>query len=848
MHRPRPEPWPRELLRELREAARSLRRSPRFALVAILTLGPASARRPRWSASSTRSCCGRSPSATPERLVSIIQHVPPNRPAPRRVSAGSRGRSSSVAREHADPLSGGGHDDVDRIVRTRQGTARLWGGMVSATRSRCSARARSLGRTLLPSDESNPTCWSCRSTRGATLPVRSPQSWARRRVPDATAAPADDRRRRDARRLRVPHGADGVLRAVRSEQPGVAQGPRLTMLGIVRGDATLEAATGEARRSAPRSRHRRRQRAPLTRPRFELRNLKDAQIKELRPALRVFLAAVGGRPADRVRQRRQPAAGPRLGAPARNRGPHRHGRQPQPHRPADARGVPRARGRRRPAGCALGAVGVTLVKQLATVDAPGIFRLTFGASILPRVQEIGVDPAMFAIAFGISALAAVAVRRASRAAPVEIQPDAGVRSRGSGTIEADPRLRALLVVAQLVMATVLLVGAGLLIHSFGRVVGGRPRLRRSSRRGAAARVPAQPFDRAPDGDDRRPVAAARRARGRGGRIHSARRADWRADHDRARSYPQGRTPEEMRAGSDAIVASGQRRYLTAVGARMLEGRRHRPDRRWFAAGDRDQPRHRPALRPGPAARTTRRLALGQSARHVPGRRRGRGSAQRAAAGRADSRGLRRLSRDAEDSAAARRAPLWQPSARSASCRSRCACTADPASAAPTGEPYRARDRPGRRRRRHPAARASRRQLGRPPPLLRRAARPSSPPSRACWPRLASTACWPTRSNNARRKSASAWRSARNGDTCCALILGRGLALTVVGLAARAGGGRSRNARAREPAVRRHAARRRDVPRRRAALRSPVRLRRTCPRAGRHAGQSAGRARRGMSGA
>ena len=52
-------------------------------------------------------------------------------------------------------------------------------------------------------------------------------------------------------------------------------------------------------------------------------------------------------------------------------------------------------------GAFVGAAGVTLVKQLTSVDAPGIFRLGFGTSIVPRGNEIGVDPRMFGIVFGI---------------------------------------------------------------------------------------------------------------------------------------------------------------------------------------------------------------------------------------------------------------------------------------------------------------------------------------------------------------------------------------------------------------------------------------------------------------
>ena len=84
-------------------------------------------------------------------------------------------------------------------------------------------------------------------------------------------------------------------------------------------------------------------------------------------------------------------------------------------------------------GALLGAAGVALVKQLATVEAPGIFRLMFGSTILPRGHEVGVDLKMFGIAFVIAAVTSVVFGllpavRLSRANHVH-----AMGSRGSGT-------------------------------------------------------------------------------------------------------------------------------------------------------------------------------------------------------------------------------------------------------------------------------------------------------------------------------------------------------------------------------------------------------------------------------
>ena len=99
-------------------------------------------------------------------------------------------------------------------------------------------------------------------------------------------------------------------------------------------------------------------------------------------------------------------------------------------------------------GAVIGALGVTLVRELATVEAPGIFRLMFGDSILPRAQELAVDARMFAIAFGVAALTAILVTvppalHASRAQPMQ-----AFGARGSGGSRGASRLRSALVVAR----------------------------------------------------------------------------------------------------------------------------------------------------------------------------------------------------------------------------------------------------------------------------------------------------------------------------------------------------------------------------------------------------------------
>jgi predicted permease len=122
------------------------------------------------------------------------------------------------------------------------------------------------------------------------------------------------------------------------------------------------------------------------------------------------------------------------------------------------------------AGIALAYGGVRLVRTLATVDLPRIF-LPAGSNLLPRLDEVAINPAILTFALGISVVAGlvfglVPALHVSRVDNAHWLPASVVL----GSIGATPRTRSgvtrLLVVGQLVLATTLLVGAGLLVRSF----------------------------------------------------------------------------------------------------------------------------------------------------------------------------------------------------------------------------------------------------------------------------------------------------------------------------------------------------------------------------------------------
>lgn len=120
-------------------------------------------------------------------------------------------------------------------------------------------------------------------------------------------------------------------------------------------------------------------------------------------------------------------------------------------------------------GVLLAVAGVEVLRTLASPNAPGPFRITFGGAVIPRLHEVAVDGRMLLIALGLSAVTAIVISilpvlRLSRVGHVE-----AMGGRGASGARRDTRLRHLLVAGQVATATLLLVGAGLVINSFGKL-------------------------------------------------------------------------------------------------------------------------------------------------------------------------------------------------------------------------------------------------------------------------------------------------------------------------------------------------------------------------------------------
>jgi predicted permease len=200
-------------------------------------------------------------------------------------------------------------------------------------------------------------------------------------------------------------------------------------------------------------------------PRFEIVGLQDELVEPVRPALRVLMAAVGvvllivcANVANLLMARgstRQRELGIRraLGA-----GRGRVIRQIL----TESLVLSTAGGL---AGTGLAFGGLWLLKTLTAVNLPALYGGT--STLLPGIERVGIDTGVLAfsllvclgtgLVFGLMPalhLADVALPHTSR------------HAAASGLTRARTSVRRLLTVSQLALATMLLVGAGLLIHSF----------------------------------------------------------------------------------------------------------------------------------------------------------------------------------------------------------------------------------------------------------------------------------------------------------------------------------------------------------------------------------------------
>ena len=456
-----------DLARDVRYAVRQLRRSPGFALAALLCLGLGIGATTAIFSVVGTILLQPLPFDDSDRLVRVAENTPPSargRPLMQRGLTFSEfidWRAHSKTLSDAYAIIGVGQ----RLVRTTQGPVGLWGSATSTNAFALLRVPALLGRTLDASDEANPN-----------VVVLSYDTWHKHFNADpAIVGTAIEFRAGGLMGGMAPRlmTVVGVLPAGVTLPEGWADfywpmtkaGPGgVAVIGQLAPGVSLEAASAEANAMGAAIRPPWPANAdPLTVPRFEVERLKDRAVARVRPALRVFLAAVVvvlvivcANVANLLLAR---------GTARRSEMAVRF-----------ALGASRVRIVRQSLteslvlalcggalGALLGAAGVALIKQLATVEAPGIYRLMFGSTILPRAHEVTVDLSVLGVAFG---LAAVTIVMFGVLPALSLSRGGSNASRRSSTGPADSRMRSALVAGQLVMATILLVGAGLLTRSF----------------------------------------------------------------------------------------------------------------------------------------------------------------------------------------------------------------------------------------------------------------------------------------------------------------------------------------------------------------------------------------------
>ena len=117
--------------------------------------------------------------------------------------------------------------------------------------------------------------------------------------------------------------------------------------------------------------------------------------------------------------------------------------------------------------------GVWFLREFATPDAPGPFRISFGGAMFPRLHEAHPDATLLVLAILLTGLTAMLVciipaLRGSRVDQAHALNQRGATGQ-SGARRGGMGLRDALVVGQLGVAIILLIGAGLLINSFGKL-------------------------------------------------------------------------------------------------------------------------------------------------------------------------------------------------------------------------------------------------------------------------------------------------------------------------------------------------------------------------------------------
>jgi predicted permease len=465
-------------------ALRGLIRSPGFAAAAVMTLGLGIGAATAVFSVVNTVLLEPLPYKDADRLVRIVERAAPANPnAPLLRRTGMSWTESTAWRKASKMLSEIAFSITPPItlMPTDAGSARLTGGLVSPHLFAMLGASARLGRTLDAAD----------AAAGSNVVVISTGAWQRyfrsdpgilgRAITLKTLGP--EAGFLDGAPLTIvgvmPASFDFPLPNMDYWAPitngSPAQRAGGTVIARLHDGASIAAATdeanaiGEGLRPKPAS-------GPLSRPlppgerRFVIEGVKEQIVAASRPALRVIAIAVGAvllivcaNVASLLLVRgtaRQREIAVRLAIGA-SRGRILRQFITESLVLALIGGV---------LGAVLAVAFVGLLREFASPHAQGVFQLSFGGSMIPRLHEIAVDERLLGLAMALAAITALLVGAmpAFRMSRVDHAQVMNYRGRG-GARPADTRVRSVLVVAQMMAATMLLVGGGLLINSFSRL-------------------------------------------------------------------------------------------------------------------------------------------------------------------------------------------------------------------------------------------------------------------------------------------------------------------------------------------------------------------------------------------
>ena len=467
--------WVADLPRDASYALRSLRKNRAFTVAAVLTLSIGIGATTAIYSVVDTVLFRPLPFAGSDRLVAIAE---PERP---RTAPGLNYQEYLEWRTRATTLEGmAAHTfNPQVIMTTREGASRLTAGVISTNYFEVMGVDAAIGRVIGTADDGNPD-----------VIVLSHGAWRTyfKSNPDAVGSVVELRGNLGSgpSNLGARPGDSGRLLTIVGVLPEAydtfgltfdfylpvapnmfGRPPGVTVQARLREGVTLAAAEEEANAIGNSIRPPRPETAsPLTMPRFRVSSMKDDLVDPIRPALQVFLVAVGvvllivcANVANLLMARgtaraREIAVRLAIGAS-----------RPRVMRQIMTECLVLA-GIGGVLGAALGAAGVALVKQLATINAQGVFRISFGGNLLPRLQEVDVDGRVLLTALTLSVLASVLFGVLPAWQLSRVSQLQALGARGNGVSRRESRSRTALVVSQLVLATVLLVGAGLLVNSF----------------------------------------------------------------------------------------------------------------------------------------------------------------------------------------------------------------------------------------------------------------------------------------------------------------------------------------------------------------------------------------------